>query len=71
MTELGQYMQDNGMTDAALAESVNCDRSMINKIRHGVTMPSLPLALAISEATGVSVVSLMPVRSPEKAGATT
>lgn len=60
MKTLAEHMDETGTTDAALAATVKCDRSMITKIRNRQATPSLPLALAISKATGVGVETLMP-----------
>lgn len=60
MKTLADHMDETGTTDAALAALVKCDRSMITKIRRRQATPSLPLALAISRATGVEVETLMP-----------
>jgi transcriptional regulator with XRE-family HTH domain len=59
MKTLAEYMEKTDTTDAALAATVKCDRSMITKIRNRQANPSLPLALAISKATGVDVAGLM------------
>lgn len=60
MKTLAEYMDETDTTDAALAAVVKCDRSMITKIRRRQATPSLPLALAISKETGVSVEALLP-----------
>lgn len=60
MTKLAEYMATNDLTDAAMAEKVGCDRSMITKLRHGSATPSLPLAIAISRETGIEAADLMP-----------
>lgn len=58
MTALAEYLDKSAKTDAQLAAIVGCDRSMITKIKAGRATPSLSLAIAISQATGVSVESL-------------
>lgn len=60
MTELAKYISTAGTTDAALAERVGCDRSMITKLRAGKATPSLRLARAISRETGIPVETLFP-----------
>lgn len=60
MLTLAEYLSAPGQTDAALAEKVGCDRSMITKIKARRATPSLPLAVAISKETGVAVESLLP-----------
>lgn len=60
MTTLAEYLSAPGQTDAALAERVGCDRSMITKIKAKRATPSLPLAVAISKITGVPIESLLP-----------
>jgi transcriptional regulator with XRE-family HTH domain len=64
MRTLSEILAETGTTDAALAERVHCDRSMITKIRSGKATPSLPLALAISRETGVSIEMLLPSQAP-------
>ena len=61
MKTLADLLAETSTTDAALAEKVGCDRSMITKIRSGKATPSLPLALAINRETGVALEALMPV----------
>jgi DNA-binding XRE family transcriptional regulator len=58
-TELSKAMQARNLTDAAVAVEAGCDRSMITKVRNGTAEPSLPLAVAISRATGVDIEALM------------
>lgn len=67
MNTLSQILSDAGVTDAALAARVGCDRSMITKIRSGRATPSLPLALAITRETGVSIEMLLPASKSEQA----
>ena len=61
MTKLNEWMKSKLIRDAALAELVGCERSMITKLRHGKATPSLPLALAINRETGVAIPDLMPI----------
>lgn len=60
MNKLAKYMKTWKIKDVDLAKEVNCDRSMISKIRREQATPSLKLALAISKSTGVPIESLMP-----------
>lgn len=50
---------ESGLTDDALAPLVGICRPQINKIRRGISVPSLPVALRIAQITGVSLESLM------------
>lgn len=65
MSTLSQYMENAKISDALLAERVECDRSMIAKIRAGKATPSLRLAVAISRETGVPVENLLPREAAE------
>lgn len=67
MLTLAKHLSDSGITDAALAQKVGCDRSMISKLRAGKATPSLPLAIAINRETGVPVEALLPKPSTETA----
>lgn len=49
-TPISQKMEALGLTDAALAAKVGCERSMVTKIKLGKATPSLPLALKLSDA---------------------
>lgn len=60
MLTLAEYLRETHLTDAALAQKVGCDRSMISKLRVGKATPSLSLAVAISRETGVPVESMLP-----------
>lgn len=63
MLTLAQYLSSTRTTDAALAGRVDCDRSMITKLKAGKATPSLSLALAINRETGVPVETLLPAPS--------
>ena len=54
-----QRMDKMGYTDASLAKEVECDRSMITKIRLGTASPSLALSIRIG--------SLLNMRSEDMA----
>lgn len=62
MKTLAEHMSETKTRDQALADKVECDRSMITKIRLGQATPSLPLAVRISRQTGVPIESLIPIR---------
>lgn len=50
-TSIADRMVEKGYaTDAALAEKVGCDRSMVTRIKHGKATPSLELAVKLSDA---------------------
>ena len=59
MKTLQQYMKETGTKDADLAVIAGVDRSMIARIRLGKATPSLKVALAIKEATGVDVETML------------
>jgi len=59
MKTLQQHMTETGMKDAQLAELVGCDRSMIARIRLGYATPSLKVAVAIREHTGVDMETML------------
>jgi transcriptional regulator with XRE-family HTH domain len=67
MMTLAEYMADKNIKDAALAKEVKCDRSMITKIRRNQATPSLPLAVKISQYTGVPIENLIASEEVEKA----
>jgi transcriptional regulator with XRE-family HTH domain len=67
MMTLAEYMAEKNIKDAPLAKEVGCDRSMITKIRLNQATPSLPLAVKISQYTGVPIEKL--IKSEETAGA--
>ena len=52
-TPISQKMEALGLTDAALAAKVGCERSMVTKIKLGKATPSLPLAIRLSDALGL------------------
>lgn len=49
-TVIAQKMEAIGTNDAALAEHVGCDRSMVTRIRLGKVQPSLSLAVKLAAA---------------------
>lgn len=64
MTKLAEHLTSVGMTDAALAVKVGCDRSMITKVRAGKATPSLRLAAAICRETGLPIEALIVEATP-------
>ncbi|WP_292585804.1 helix-turn-helix transcriptional regulator, partial [Mesorhizobium sp.] len=61
MTKLAEHLNEHNLSDAEFASKVECDRSMISKIKVGKAKPSLDLALKISRETGISVEALFPL----------
>lgn len=59
MKTLQTHMTDTKMKDADLAELVGVDRSMIARIRLGQATPSLKVAVAIRDITGVDVGTML------------
>lgn len=66
MMTLAEYMSEKKIKDAALAKEVECDRSMITKIRQRQATPSLPLAVKISNLTGVPIENLIKIEEGEQ-----
>lgn len=58
---------NSGLTDDALAPLVGVCRPQINKIRRGLSIPGLSLALKIAEITGVSLESLLAAQPDRRA----
>lgn len=67
MMTLAEYMVEKNIKDAPLAREVGCDRSMITKIRLNQATPSLPLAVRISQYTGVPIENLIKSKETEAA----
>lgn len=67
MMTLAEYMVEKNIKDAPLAREVGCDRSMITKIRLNQATPSLPLAVRISQYTGVPIEKLIKSKETEAA----
>lgn len=63
-TDIVTRMRELNLTDAALAEKVKCERSMINRIRRGKARPSLGLAVRLSKALDLPAETFLP---PERA----
>lgn len=54
---------DSTMTDGDLAPLLGCDRATANRIRNGKLVPTLPMAIRISELTGMSIEQLAEIAS--------
>jgi transcriptional regulator with XRE-family HTH domain len=51
MSTISERMKEKKFaSDAALAVAVNCDRTMVSRIRRGKAQPSLELAVRLSKA---------------------
>lgn len=51
---ISQRMKEKGFeTDAALAAKVQCDRSMITRIKAGKVQPSLRIAVRLAKLLGL------------------
>ncbi len=50
-----ERMRELKLTDAALAERAGCDRSMVNRVKFGKAMPSLPTAVKMAAALDLPV----------------
>ena len=59
-TPISEKMEALGLTDAALAAKVGCERSMVTKIKLGKATPSLPLALKLSTELGLPPATFAP-----------
>lgn len=58
---LAEWMRDNGLKDAGLAERLGgaLSRSQVNRIRKGECRPSVETARAIEAVTGISAARLV------------
>ena len=52
-TPISTKMEALGITDAALAARVGCERSMVTKIKLGKATPSLQLAVKLGAELGL------------------
>jgi transcriptional regulator with XRE-family HTH domain len=57
-TPLATWMADNGKTDQAVAAALNITRSQVNRVRNGVSNPSIATATALSLLTGIPIQNL-------------
>ena len=64
-TLISTRMEALNLTDAALAAKVDCERSMVTKIKLGKATPSLPLAVRLSQELDLPPETFL----PEKASA--
>lgn len=53
--QLATYMRQHGISDAALAELVRCNRVTISRLRRGTAAPSLSLAKRLAEVSNGAV----------------
>lgn len=56
---LDDWMRNNGVTDAALAETVGVSRSFITRIRAGKRQPSLPVAVKLAGKTRLPLTAFL------------
>lgn len=59
-------MRELGLTDAKLAESADCDRSMINRVKFGKAMPSLVTAVKLAAALDLPVSTFITEKAAAK-----
>lgn len=57
-TPLDRWMSDNGKTDEAVAAELTITRSQVNRVRNGVSNPSIATATALSRLTGIPIEQL-------------
>jgi transcriptional regulator with XRE-family HTH domain len=66
-TPLDGWMTANGKTDEMLAADLTITRSQVNRLRNGVSNPSISTAAALSRLTGLSIEQL--IMRPREEGA--
>lgn len=54
-TAIADWLRDNNRTDTSLAKEIGVSRACVSHIRRGIRQPSLPLAVRICQATGMSL----------------
>lgn len=60
-TPIAVRMKERGFeTDAALAERVGCERSMVTRVKLGKAKPSLDLAIKLSKELKLPVEAFLP-----------
>ena len=65
-TPISERMEALDLTDAALAASVGCERSMVTKIKLGKATPSLQLAARLGAALALPAEAfLLPTAAPQ------
>lgn len=52
MTQLAQYLTENGISQRQFAETVNLDPSVVSRFLRNEARPGLDTAFAIERATG-------------------
>ncbi len=60
---LEHWLSENGKSDAWLASQVGVSRPFITRIRNRDRQPSLPVALKLSEATGLPLSAFLSERA--------
>lgn len=58
-TALGRWMKANERDDDSLASALSITRTQVNRIRRGISRPSLKTAEALEGITGISALVLM------------
>lgn len=58
-TALGRWMKANERDDDSLAQALSITRSQVNRLRRGVSKPSLDTAEALAGITGISALVLL------------
>lgn len=63
-TSISDRMREKGFkSDAALAQAVGCDRSMVTRVKLGKAAPSLDLAVKLSNALDLPADAFLPERA--------
>ncbi|WP_342657111.1 helix-turn-helix domain-containing protein [Sphingomonas sp. NY01] len=68
-TPLADYMQQERITDAAMASAIGKDRSLVNRLRNGSVRPTIEVAAAIERETGGQVPMQAWVRASQQVAA--
>ncbi len=55
--QLGEYLDEHGLSLRAFAKTIGCSKSMIGMLRSGAATPSVPLATKIQAATSNEVLA--------------
>jgi len=65
MTQLQEYLTQNGMRQSAFAGRVGATQATISKLAAGAMRPSLELAVAIERETGGAILAASWIAMPE------
>lgn len=57
----------SGLTQAKLAQKVECTIGTLSRLEQGVTEPAWPFALRLAAALGVEVTAFLPLPKPPRA----